>query len=488
MSEVDFLIRQLKYCLNQGYSEASKKIVEQLILLKGKVSISHELKYICSSHENLFFKKYASSSIQYFIYFESCQHLVCGLCLNKYIRGVFDRMGIAYIYTCPGCNAVYSLNKTILDQAAEYFQRIVSLEEQQKAYDSYNLTLAEVRGSMLKKSTPCFFFENPGRQRCRGQSKVERIPSCKHNVCHNCLKRDLEVQIEVNSEYVCPVPDCCRPLAHSLIKEILTIGEDLTKKIWPHLSIDDIYLVTCPLEICNHQAQVPQNEFYYKCICGIELCPRCNLQYHPDYSCAVAKEGGKDYKKILCLEDDPILDYRSHFSHAVSLFEWDMHQGTKKKLQEKMGAKFKVTKVMFIYNPTLQERYNKGKKKIIDAGIDPGEIFVYHATSNDVYEKICTGGFLVGNVDVKQSIGKLCGLGVYTATDATMSINFYGNKKILLCKGLKGKQSDHPISDKHEFLTTDCNSYYKDFSGTQSDYWIFFQKENVLPFYYIEYE
>lgn len=488
MSEVNFLIRQLEYCLNQGYSEASKKIVEQLILLKAKVTISYELKYICSSHESLFYEKFLSNNIQHFLYLEHCQHLICGLCLTKYIRGVFDQMGIFYNYTCPGCNSVYSLNKTLLDPSSYYFQSIVSQEEQQKAYDVYTNTLAEVRGSMLKKSTPCYFFQNSKRHRCSGQSKVERIPSCKHQICHKCLKKELEDQLEVGSDFTCPVRDCSKPLAHSLIKEVLTIGEELTRQIWPLLSIEGIHLVTCPSQDCNHQAQVPGNENYYKCICGIELCPKCSMQYHPDYSCSVSKGGGNEYKKILCLENDPDNDLKSHFSHAVSLFEWDMHEATKKRLQDKMGAKFTVTKVMFIYNPILQEKYNKGKQKIIDSGNDPKEVYVYHATSDDVYEKICSGGFLVGNVDVRQSIGKLCGLGVYTATDATMSINFYGNKKILLCKGMIGRQSDHPIIDKQEFMTTEFNSYFKDFSGNQSDYWIFFQKENVLPFYYIEYE
>ena len=176
-----------------------------------------------------------------------------------------------------------------------------------------------------------------------------------------------------------------------------------------------------------------------------------------------------------------------YFEHARSLYEWSMHKEMKKKI-EKNEKSLDFRAVTYVHNSVLLEKYNKAKQKMIDQGIDPAETFVYHGSGLKNYPDICRKGLLIGGKDVKVAIGSAYGYGVCTATDPTMAIYFSStNGKLLVCRLLVGLVSPEPIKSIKELDTTTFHSHFVDFRGVQSNYFISFKSDYVLPTYIVEY-
>ncbi|OMJ86502.1 hypothetical protein SteCoe_11996 [Stentor coeruleus] len=490
MSEVDFLIKQFEYCLNCNYKDAAKLIAAELIKLKGKVQINHQFKFICCSHEKIHKNPFITTDSRLLQYFPQCEHYVCFNCLGKYIFDIFSRVGISYTYTCPGCNAMFSPEKTKLDVYAPYFTNVIPVERIyesiQKNEQNFAVTIKNINDAL--KKAECYFFTNRELYlKCNGQGRVQRMPNCNHKVCDCCFRKRLEV-LKEESEFYCPIPHCTTILAHSIIKDVLIQGEELTYELWPRLKIEGISHILC--FNCERALESVDSNIFILCQCGYELCVSCGYISHPGISCYVIKSGVQDYKEFECREDDEIPEMKSHYFFALSKFDWDVHEKKVDYLRNTFKVKLQLTKVNYIYNPALQQKYDKAKELLIKKGTFEGEIYVFHATSNSIYTDICKNGFKVGGIEVEIKVGNAYGFGVYTGTDPAMSICFYGkdNKKMLICKALLGKKGDHALKDKTEFQNTEDDYFFVDFRGVQTDYYIFFKKEHVLPYYYIEYQ
>jgi hypothetical protein len=492
MSEVDFIVKLLEYSLNSGYPQPAIELVNELINFRAQITITSQMNFRCSSHDffmntNELILKYPRhiSDPSRIVYFKNCEHYICKDCLAKYIRETFDRLGISYLYVCPACHANCSQNKTPLILDSPYFTDVVSLEEQRASLEQSNISLQTVTAGRIGKlkQSVCYFAENPGLGfDCKRQGRLERIPCCQKKICQDCIQIGLDRMADTD-DLNCLIPICNRPLAHELILELLIQGTRAYTLILPKLRINGRNAISCP--DCARQSIANTYEQFFECQCGYKICPRCSLGYHPDVPCFVRKNAMKEYREIECKENDEIYEYKAMFLHALSLFEWDLNKNGIANLK---AFKLKVKKVTYIYNPDLQEKYNRSKQKMIDKGINPGEIFVFHGSDVQNIPLICKTGFLIGGIDRTVRIGTAYGFGVYTATDPTMSICYYQTKLLIACKALKGLESDHPIKDKNEFMATQFNSFYVDFHGSNSNFYIFLQKENVLPYYTIEYE
>src|SRR5574343_1392839 len=103
MSESMMLIKQLEYCLNSGFIQPATILVSELIHHKAQLKYAFQMEYKCSSHENIFNKDFISPNNTLFYIFSPCLHAVCFDCIGKYIFDIFNKVGLAFRYVCPGC-------------------------------------------------------------------------------------------------------------------------------------------------------------------------------------------------------------------------------------------------------------------------------------------------------------------------------------------------------------------------------------------------
>ena len=384
------------------------------------------------------------------------------------------------MYYCPGCISDRSAASTPImhiDRYIEYF-----FDESVRAQVEGRLTATLIS---IKSQTPttrtirCYFADNPGEIRCGGNQRIERVIKCNHSICYGCLLKYLEAQPE-NEPIKCMANGCKRFISHAFIRTALE-GEnnrELRERYWRSLKTPGEVNLKCVA--CDECFSAPHNARSYRCSCGTEICTKCGLASHADIPCLIAMNSLSEYREERFTEGE-------YFEHARSLYQWSLHK-EKKKMLEKDGKVLDFRTVTYVHNSALLEKYNKAKQEMIDQGIDPGEMFVYHGSLMKNYPEICRKGVLIGGKDVKVAIGSAYGFGVYTATDPTMSIHFSStNGKLLICRLLVGLVSPEPIRNVKELDTTKFHSYFADFKGVQSNYYISFKSDYVLPTYIVEY-
>lgn len=504
MSEAQMLLKQLEYCLNSGFSKPAEILVSELIYHKAKPTYTFKMEYNCSSHQYIFNTNKITEDGSQFQLFPQCLHVVCLACLRNYIEGIFNKVGLCFKYVCPGCCAQYSDIQTPLDTKADYFTNVISFDMQTRWINDNDMKTRTIKQAMYQKpKSRCYFYKHKDpRLNCPGVDEVIPFPECKHRICKHCICKALDI-FETGPNFKCFVETCQQILSHEFIRDIIPTESYLYRKIAPLLVLSDTKIFFCP--DCQAHIHVKTNLPEYQCNCGSTLCPRCGNYSHGDIPCAFANTKNFGYSAVECKANDPIPEYRSLFYKASANFLWDLHPAKKTELMAKHGIKFNITKVYRIINPVLQQRYDQAKKSMIaqlrqaendyvadqnkSKNMDSIEKYVFHATDQQYYQEICQNGFKIGGIDVAIKVGKVYGYGVYTATDPTMSIVFYNNKNIIMCKGLTGKISPTPFHDKQAFMNNkEFHSYLCDFKGTQSNYYVFFKSDYVLPYYLITYE
>jgi hypothetical protein len=445
------------------------------------------MNYKCSSHQSLFQQDYSTHIAAHFHIFPQCQHSVCFGCIQKYITDIFERVGLNHNYVCPGCHANYSQNPTPLDTRAYYFTHYVSLEIQEEWKIQNDIRTMTIKQGMTKQTSRCFFFKfNDAFMNCPGIDRSVEMPECRHKICRHCIEKSFATGNQ-EPPFKCFVQSCATELTDEFIKGLLISGSHVSKIILPKLRIPEIKLFYCPN--CNLFQESSIYNLQHICNCGEKLCPKCGQFFHDDLPCEFADLTKCQYQMIQCTPNDLIDEYRSLYYKALSAFMWDLHPGKKNELMKQYNIKFNILTVHRIINPVLQDKYNSAKARIMKEGIDPLEKYVFHATQPQFYEEICKNGFKIGGIDVNVKIGQAYGYGIYTATDPTMSIYFYKNKQIILCKGLTGRSAPGPIKTEEEFKNnTEYHSTFIDFKGNQSNYYVFFSKDYLIPYYLITYE
>ena len=504
MSEALMLLKQLEYCLNSGFPKPAAILVSELIYHKAKPTSTFYMEYNCSSHQYIFNSDLVTPNGSNFQLFTPCLHAVCFDCLENYIQNIFQKVGLSFKYICPGCCANFSVQQTQLDFSANYFTRFIGLDMQTQWMTDNDLRTRTIKQNMFEKpKSRCYFFKKKIHgMNCPGISEVIPFPGCRHRICRDCIEKSLEIN-EIGPNFKCFVPECTQNLSHEFIRDILPTEKSIYRRIAPHLILSDTKIFFCPN--CNTNICVKTDLFEYQCACGHSLCPRCGKFSHGDIPCAFADLNNFTYNAIECKANDPVPEYRSLYFKATANFLWDLHPAKKAELMAKHNIKFNILKVFRIINPVLQQKYDQAKRAILaqlnqangvqgndkngNQMADTTEKYVFHATEPHLYTEICQNGFKIGGLDVKIKVGKVYGYGVYTATDPTMSITFYNNKSIIMCKGITGNISQTPIHDKQQFLNNkEFHSYLADFKGTQSNYYVFFKTDYVLPYYLITYE
>ena len=489
MSEIDYLIRQLEYCLTVGYVEPAKALVIELIAHRANVSFEFTMTYKCASHYYFYKQEYASTQENFYL-IEPCMHFVCCTCIEFYIKTIYSKKGLQYNYICPGCSVLYSPEPSPLDLLEDYFTRVIPLDMQQEWKEQNNLTtmnIKKIAAQAIQKSA-CHFFNNKDLGiNCRECLQTVTMPVCRHKICKDCIEKSLS-RCNDHPPFKCFVPACKEILQDLFIKGLLVPKSDNMLRILKNLRIEGKSNFNCP--DCHTPIETESLAIEIQCSeCRKDLCATCGKYSHGDYPCKIAELNDIQYQMIECLEDDPVPQYKSYYHLARTLFIWDLEPKKKAELAAVHKIEFKIRKVSKIVNPDLQKLYDKHKSKMKRDKIDPDEKWVFHGTQDHIYDEICRNGFKVGGLDVGVRIGTACGYGVYTATDPTMSIAYYSNKRIILCKGLTGKKSLNKIDNTNEFLSnTEYHSFFQDNRGIMSNFYVFFNKELVLPFFFIEYE
>jgi Poly(ADP-ribose) polymerase catalytic domain len=479
MSEIDSLIKLLEYAINSKASKPVETIINEMILFKATIDISYKISYKCSSHMNYYGKSKSYESKTSLSFFP-CDHIVCDDCLRSYIEPLYIKVGKGHTYVCPGCISDLSSNKIIINPIDNY---IAKLFDKNQIEEVENRILTITNATLLNRPQPkvvqCYYLTNPGTIPCSGQYGPDYILLCNHPICLDCLKTYLYNHKDQEEEIKCFYPRCPKFIQHKLIRKAIENNPELSKIYWRRLKINGEVNLECAN---GHPFLASSNERTARCnTCGEELCTNCAEKSHEGITCFVAKQKSKEYQLIECIDDEI-------YKTALHKFEWDLNEKTKKQLREQFKFNCKLNKVFYVNNPLLLEKYEKAKKNMMDNGVPVQEMYLYHSTKLDVYEKICKEGFLIGGKDVEVAVGKLYGLGIYTATDASYSIKLYKKlNKILLCKGLVGRISPQGIGKVADLSTTQYHCFFQDNKGDTSNFYIFFKSEYVLPYCLIEF-
>ena len=183
MSEIDFLAKQLEYCLAVGYCEPAKELVRELIAHRANIGFELTMNFKCVSHDFNFKEDFTHNDFRKFYVFENCLHAVCWNCIAHYIGTIFSKVGLQYRYICPGCSVTSSGNPTPLDPSQPYFTWVVSLEAQHLWNEQNNIltmTIRQTTAQIVHKSL-CYFFNNKeARIDCSGVAQTVTMPSCRH--------------------------------------------------------------------------------------------------------------------------------------------------------------------------------------------------------------------------------------------------------------------------------------------------------------------
>ncbi|KAG0617383.1 hypothetical protein M758_5G185900 [Ceratodon purpureus] len=107
----------------------------------------------------------------------------------------------------------------------------------------------------------------------------------------------------------------------------------------------------------------------------------------------------------------------------------------------------KVTKVDFIKNLQLEERFDRKKEEFKSANVTVDQRFVFHGTDAGAIDKIAIEGFKIGGQGVAIKCGASYGYGVYTAVNPDISVAYCKGSNMMLLSiaipGENGKNHNH---------------------------------------------
>lgn len=141
------------------------------------------------------------------------------------------------------------------------------------------------------------------------------------------------------------------------------------------------------------------------------------------------------------LHDEGLTPQDCHFRMAESQF-YRMSQ----------NRKLKVTKVEFVKNLPLEEKFKTKKEEFKALNVTVKQQFVFHGTGSAAIDKITTEGFKIGGEGVPIRSGAAYGRGVYTAANPDISLHYSGGyNMMLLSTAILGKLGkDHAIGGSND--------------------------------------
>jgi hypothetical protein len=112
------------------------------------------------------------------------------------------------------------------------------------------------------------------------------------------------------------------------------------------------------------------------------------------------------------------------------------------------GSNYAITRLEYVFQPSLIKRYSEFKSVLKAAGERVEEHLLFHCTSADVIEKICAHGFIIGGqVDEHGNRAKVhaqaYGAGVYSSESPAFAMRYLrdGNKMMLMVKAVPSADS-----------------------------------------------
>ena len=209
----------------------------------------------------------------------------------------------------------------------------------------------------------------------------------------------------------------------------------------------------------------------------IMSCTVCLHSLHPGYTCFYSDGNFSEFQEVRL--SPPV-----NLSAPQTVLERE-YISALSRITSPSG--FRITSITLIVNKKLERTYNQ---KLTQMAAQCGGIaqvqekYVFHGSSISNYPNIVSSGLGVGGVDQGIIIknGTSYGYGVYTGgTPATAMSYCAGSNQLLLCLGLKGRNSTVAITDPNSLNNGNTHSH------TAGDIIVFFTRQQLLPLYLIQY-
>ena len=327
----------------------------------------------------------------------------------------------------------------------------------------------------------------PPRNRCSKCNKdcasLIMICTAGHQICQACLK--LYIQSLGDSNLKCFEPTCTKDLFVKAIIECLA-DDDCLFQIKSKLEVFNFYVNFCPT--CKKKVDInygtdgktTETVCHH---CNNKVCNNCKRVGHFGKTCFYFESN--DNFELIDLPPPKIIDRpqdlkEQEYLNAKYAFETFL---------ESPGPRFKSAKL--IVNKPLEDRYALKKQQMaVECGGEKNidEVYIWHGSKYEFYDKIMRDGLKVGGVDdgIPIGNGKVHGYGVYCATTPDTPIGYTDSTWVLACLAMKGIQSPNMIQDP-ALLNTGKFHSYKPLGNTQKNWQVIFTKEQLLPRFFIEF-
>jgi Poly(ADP-ribose) polymerase catalytic domain/IBR domain, a half RING-finger domain len=452
-----------------GIAESIKELIKSKVIVT--VQFEKQL-YECSEHNLYYPNEINRFSIENLIITNVCSHghKVCFKCGEIYIKQNFQHLGIENSYNCPCCYRYQIRNTRFLndDDLRYLLIQIYGLP----VYEELYKLKYDNRPTIVTNSKPC--------PNCNNVIKMFSLCNLGHEYCESCLKSWVS-NLGANP-VACPSAPCQGAFMIKSFIEALG-ATDYVYRIKSQLEQRGIYLNYCPE--CKSVVELSQQDEVTTCkTCAFKICSKCGLKEHFGLTCfyffsvndydVIDLPEPKNPGRPASLLEDEYLKAKYAFNTLIDPVA---------------GLEFNSAKL--IVNRELEKKYSDKKNKMaVDCGGKDkiGEIYIWHGSKYENYDRIMKGGFKIGGVDPEVPIanGMVHGLGIYSALTPNTPAQYAKDSRwVLCCLALKGNHSQVKIEDKNLLDNPNTHSYIPK-GAPRNDWMVFFTKEQTLPRYLIE--
>jgi hypothetical protein len=327
---------------------------------------------------------------------------------------------------------------------------------------------------------PNIGIQNQCKSCSQNFSSLIMICSSGDQICKTCLEKFL---FNFNQSLDCFIQGCKGSVYIRTIIEKVE-NERILQNLKPIFEIFGFTLDFCPK--CKKRVEInfgpDGKKTDTRCKCGKRICNYCKRIYHYGRTCFYYESNRKI--DVILLKAPKIIDKpadlkEQEYLNAKYAFENFIHNS---------GFHFKQAKL--IVNKDLEDRYSAKKQEMAKqcGGENKvNEIYVWHGSAYENYQKIVNTGLVVGGVDVPIANANVHGYGIYCSITPDTPIGYAQDSNwIVACLALKGLQSPVKIDDVSMLNTGNYHSY-KPKGEQQKDWQVIFTKEQILPRFLVKY-
>lgn len=406
-------------------------------------------------------------------------HKICLECFKLYVKALFPDNVLENTYTCPGCSRENNYQGLLFtNENLENFLRFVMGDDYINMVKYPPSTIGQISTFVVSsQNTSCGSCQSPGQ--------CTSICAKDHRICFHCLSSWANMLNSPTAMVKCPFNECAEALN---IKNFITsLGK--TNLIFPIRG--KFFQLGINLNFCHKCKAVivlDTNSEVTTCSCNAKICSFCGGNDHFGFTCFYLCSS-KEFDKI-------VLAPPANPDHPASILEWEYIRARYAFNHfVNQASNLEMSKATLVVNKKLEERYKIKKLQMEKecgsrAGIN--ECYIWHGSAEANYNPIMQDGLLVGGVDkvpggnaiLPIGQGKAYGYGVYSATTPNTPIGYAkGGKSIMCCLAMKGNNSTATINDPSQLTNGKTHSH-----ACNTDWVIFFTKEQILPRYLIEFK